>query len=1215
MDSLPSPADSPPLNPTDSVAIQPSRKRQRSHSMQSDTSSSSTKRTVSESANHENGRSPRAEEMSTLSLSESTDMDSYMAEQGEVAAQSASIPTSTSPSMSPLAKLGLILALEKSPLGLNQTWFIVDTRWMLHFEAACKGVESKDGFISEDQLGPVDNTTIIDQNGILKIDLLEDVEMRFIPEEAWNHLVAWYGKPPHPLPRRTYRQGLNHDQSPIVALELHPPQIMVLKLTKNKDSIAPPSRQSITLSCQDTIKTLRERLAAAVNPEPQFQNVFRVWSVEAPGDEFDQSNFPLSDLASCSPKLLEDSDKTLEDEQIGTGSTFVVEFQEEGQWIADEAAILQPGPLFKPGTGFFQQFKNTSTTSTSLTNYFSSPKTFSALTNGRSGPSNTSNLKTLHPGTLGLGNMGNTCFMNSALQCLAHSQELSDYFLTGVFKDELNPDNPLGMQGAIAEAFGALLERIWATSGPGTSYSPREFKTQLQRFAPQFHGYQQHDSQELVAFLLDGLHEDLNRVLEKPYVEKPDWEGGGDLELVQLARKSWEGYMKRNDSVIVDLFQGQYQSTLICPECNKVSITFDPFMYLTLPLPVQKKWKHNIYYVPWDDTKEHVLIPVEINRDASFRDLRVLLARWMGTNPDNLLTMETFSHKFYKSLDDHVLCSEMADNDSVVCYELPCHARQSRNFKKSPDDPFIVPVFLSEASFPTRSSYTMNMHSARHPALFGYPHMARKSMDDIYACIIADLYSWEEVGHSRIKQVPINGAPIIDAITEITENGDIVTVQAPPAEEGDIAEAKVIDEKDDDSEMEEIVGTPMVAKRQPKPDLFNMRLQSNRDNSSPFTALPGNSESWDKRKGDSTLLRENDHLYLEFDEHMKSYYFGEERRYENSRWVHWNTFIHPEYEAARKEDLEKQSKGISIQDCLDEFTKEEQLGQDDLWYCPACKKHQQATKKFDLWKAPDILVVHLKRFSNSRMLRDKIDAFIDFPVEGLDLGHMVGERKTIKKLLDKGVVLDGLTAENLDEPLLYDLFGVDEHLGGLGGGHYRAYARHHIDDKWYHFDDSYVTEAQAKDAVNANAYLLFYRRRTATPLGGKSHQKTEEARRNPKKEEPIVDDKTNIQTQLPTPPSEKAFWQTPPGSQAALPSFADSIDTELISLNSFDEYSTPPNRNSPTSSNEAEGPGSDQELDDRGSGSPWSSSALSSSDHFGDMDDDIQSYFQIRKIL
>lgn len=126
------------------------------------------------------------------------------------------------------------------------------------------------------------------------------------------------------------------------------------------------------------------------------------------------------------------------------------------------------------------------------------------------------------------------------------------------------------MGGAIAESFGALLSRIWAPATGPSTYAPREFKQQLQRFAPQFSGYQQHDSQELVAFLLDGLHEDLNRVRKKPYVENPDWEGGGDKELVALAQKSWEGYISRNDSVIVDLFQGQYKSTLVCPDCQKV---------------------------------------------------------------------------------------------------------------------------------------------------------------------------------------------------------------------------------------------------------------------------------------------------------------------------------------------------------------------------------------------------------------------------------------------------------------------------------------------------------------------------------------------------------------------------------------------------------------------------------------------------------------------
>lgn len=80
-------------------------------------------------------------------------------------------------------------------------------------------------------------------------------------------------------------------------------------------------------------------------------------------------------------------------------------------------------------------------------------------------------------------------------------------------------------------------------------------------------------------------------------------------------------------------------------------------MYLTLPLPVQKQWRHEVYYIPWELEKPHVKvsmfcyyklmapaqviymfyqIPVEIGKDASMKDLRHLLGRWMDANPDNV---------------------------------------------------------------------------------------------------------------------------------------------------------------------------------------------------------------------------------------------------------------------------------------------------------------------------------------------------------------------------------------------------------------------------------------------------------------------------------------------------------------------------------------------------------------------------------------------------
>jgi ubiquitin carboxyl-terminal hydrolase 4/11/15 len=144
--------------------------------------------------------------------------------------------------------------------------------------------------------------------------------------------------------------------------------------------------------------------------------------------------------------------------------------------------------------------------------------------------------------------------------------------LAGVYTEELNVDNPLGMHGQIAKAFGSTIENLWTLVNQ--PFSPRLLKGQTSRFAPQFAGYGQHDTQEFIAFLLDGLHEDLNRIIKKPYIEKPDWKaGGGDRQLAELGKECWDGYKKRNDSVIVDLFQGQLQSTLVCPECSKVSFS------------------------------------------------------------------------------------------------------------------------------------------------------------------------------------------------------------------------------------------------------------------------------------------------------------------------------------------------------------------------------------------------------------------------------------------------------------------------------------------------------------------------------------------------------------------------------------------------------------------------------------------------------------------
>ena len=176
-------------------------------------------------------------------------------------------------------------------------------------------------------------------------------------------------------------------------------------------------------------------------------------------------------------------------------------------------------------------------------------------------------------------------------QGLSNCPPITEYFANDNYPEDINEDNPLGMQGEIARTFGELIKSIW--SGRYSYVVPRNFKMAVGRFAPQFSGYQQQDSQELLTFLLDGLHEDLNRIKKKPYIELKDSEDRPDEE---VASEAWEIYKKRNDSVILDLFHGLLKSTVVCPECPKVSVTFDPFCHLSLPLPVKKERKIEVGY-------------------------------------------------------------------------------------------------------------------------------------------------------------------------------------------------------------------------------------------------------------------------------------------------------------------------------------------------------------------------------------------------------------------------------------------------------------------------------------------------------------------------------------------------------------------------------------------------------------------------------------------
>jgi ubiquitin carboxyl-terminal hydrolase 4/11/15 len=346
------------------------------------------------------------------------------------------------------------------------------------------------------------------------------------------------------------------------------------------------------------------------------------------------------------------------------------------------------------------------------------------------------------PGLCGLSNLGNTCFMNSALQCLSNVPSLTTYFLQDQYKEHINRDNPLGMKGDIAEAYGELMHEMW--SGRTSSYAPKSLKHSVARYAPQFSGYAQQDSQEFMSFLLDGLHEDLNLVKQKPYVEKKDDDGKEDD--LTLANEQWDYYLKRNQSKIHDIFHGQIKSVVQCLTCKTKGRTFDPICFLSLPLPGRKKIRtFKIEYVRLNGqiksysikSNEHgnisnlveefcdrfqskdkyvsKSVPMDIdgasasnenNQDEEEieeeeddeEEEKEDFTKAPGYDghqprPDFILPAEVYNHRIHLQYQDSYLLTSVLERDQIVFYEAP------DSLKKSNGDTILMPcVFREENS-------------------------------------------------------------------------------------------------------------------------------------------------------------------------------------------------------------------------------------------------------------------------------------------------------------------------------------------------------------------------------------------------------------------------------------------------------------------------------------------------------------------------------------
>lgn len=403
--------------------------------------------------------------------------------------------------------------------------------------------------------------------------------------------------------------------------------------------------------------------------------------------------------------------------------------------------------------------------------------------------------------------------------------------------------------------------------------------------------------------------------------------------------------MQRNDSIIVDLFHGQYKSTITCPECHRLSITYDPFTNVSLPIPKLKRV--DVYFVPLINIKKTIKLSIWISEAALFWDI----AHYINSNIED--NIGKFRCMIVNS-NECVKLSKASDNiiDSTNKGYIFCCEVDSKLLK---EDYHNVAVLIKDGikqelkSYPRMFTVTSKM-SLKEFRVIIYGFMRRyiqlpESLVSLGAKFEALLENTQELSQEEYYSI------INEEYNQFFENE--------PNELTDNMPFRLY-----------------LAKGNYKIILFDRT-----------------------KKLEDLSLDENSNVNIYQHETLKELVDLIKSNYKIVLEFTCDKLINPNkmksLQTCASIASKEKVKPLNIQDCLEHFRLTERLEKNNEWYCKDCKKHQLAFKKLELFYTPKILILHLKRFEYSgsryRTYAEKINYNIDFPLDDLDLrSHIIG---------------------------------------------------------------------------------------------------------------------------------------------------------------------------------------------------------------------------------
>ena len=616
-------------------------------------------------------------------------------------------------------------------------------------------------------------------------------------------------------------------------------------------------------------------------------------------------------------------------------------------------------------------------------------------------------------GLCGSHNLGNTCFMNSSIACLSNCIELTTYFLTKEYEQNLNKENPRGLGGKLAIEWYKLLYEYWIENTRTGN---------IGRKAQRFRGYGQQDSNEFMTFFLDYINEDLNKVTEQPYKENQEQQD--DEKDLDCAKRFWDLHLRRNNSIITDLFSGQYKSTIECPDCHWISITYDPFNTLILPIPRKAKKKDTVFFfIPKYSMRSTVKINASFKETIKFCEVANEIKTIEDFNYDveNLTFIEVSDKQCLRICDKNDYFFE--DKNYLFCSE------DDKEYKK------ILMLYICTEDMNDLSAYPRMFYTGENMKLNDFKmrlyFYARHYILDPFGKE-DDEDEFKKIFDEYNKKENINEDKVISYMKE-----EYTKIFINPSEEN----KELIDKFMNDLPFEFLISNT-------KDSEFDLLKTPNIEEKLKELSFTSESETEVGKLID----------FLEKNQYVMILRFKTGSSYIKKSHLKFNTCSNVKMKTVQENYYYNRysSYQCDLKDCFEYFSSEETLGKGNEWYCRKCKGFKRAKKKMELFYLPKLFIICLKRFSGSNSYWGKNDALVDFPINNMDMKDFVcGPDKEYSK---------------------YDLFAVSQHYGGCGGGHYTAICKNF--GKWYNYNDSSVSRGSENDVVSSAAYVLFYRRQT-----------------------------------------------------------------------------------------------------------------------------------------